>query len=111
MTENSNLQRALLQRLDELPPMSTFDTTKVALIEDGPPSLPEDSLDLSTFPSLTMSSGKKIFARLLVGADGLNSPVRTYAGIPSRGWDYERHGVVATVKYSGRNNYQEETMK
>lgn len=102
MTENPNLQRALLQRLDQLPPFSTFDSTKVALIEDGPSPLPEDSLDLSSFPCLTMSSGKKIFARLIVGADGLNSPVRTYAGIPTRGWDYERHGVVATVKYSER---------
>ncbi|KAL8870947.1 MAG: hypothetical protein Q9198_007514, partial [Flavoplaca austrocitrina] len=107
MTENPNLQRALLRRLEELPPFSTFDSTKVALIEDGPPPLPEDSLDLSSFPCLTMSSGKKIFARLLVGADGLNSPVRTYAGIPSRGWDYERHGVVATVKYSERIKYHE----
>ncbi|KAL9634080.1 MAG: hypothetical protein Q9204_003148 [Flavoplaca sp. TL-2023a] len=105
MTENPNLQRALLRRLEELPPFSTFDSTKVALIEDGPPPLPEDSLDLSSFPCLTISSGKKIFARLLVGADGLNSPVRTYAGIPSRGWDYERHGVVATVKYSERIKY------
>ncbi|KAL8671721.1 MAG: hypothetical protein Q9168_003792 [Polycauliona sp. 1 TL-2023] len=105
MTENPNLQRALLQRLEELAPFSTFGSTKVASIEDGPVPSPEDSLDLSSYPSLTMSSGKKIFARLLVGADGLNSPVRTYAGIPSRGWDYERHAVVATVKYSQRAKY------
>ena len=105
MAENSNLQRALLQRLEELAPFSTFDSTKVASIEDGPSPSSEDSLDLSSYPSLTLSSGEKILARLLVGADGLNSPVRTYAGIPTRGWDYERHGVVATVKYLERNNH------
>ncbi|KAL9110219.1 MAG: hypothetical protein Q9187_008082, partial [Circinaria calcarea] len=42
-----------------------------------------------------------VIARLLVGADGLNSPVRAFAGITSRGWDYNRYGVVATVKLSG----------
>ncbi|KAI4114327.1 MAG: hypothetical protein LQ345_004866 [Seirophora villosa] len=98
MTENPNLQRALLQRLDELPPFSIFDSAKVAAIEDGPSTSPEEVLDLSSYPSITLSSGRKIMARLLVGADGLNSPVRTYAGIPTRGWDYERHGVVATLR-------------
>ncbi|KAL8803418.1 MAG: hypothetical protein Q9182_003216 [Xanthomendoza sp. 2 TL-2023] len=101
MTENPNLQRALLQRLSELPPISIFDSTKVASIDDGPSPSSQDSLNLSSYPSITLSSGQKILARLLVGADGLNSPVRTFAGIPTRGWDYERHGVVATVKYSG----------
>ncbi|KAL8925087.1 MAG: hypothetical protein Q9172_002406 [Xanthocarpia lactea] len=105
MTENPNLQRALLQRLEELAPFSIFSSTKVASIEDGPSSSPDDSLDLSSYPSVTLSSGRTILARLLVGADGLNSPVRTYAGIATRGWDYERHGVVATVKYMGRNKY------
>ncbi|KAI4115406.1 MAG: hypothetical protein LQ338_007864 [Usnochroma carphineum] len=103
MTENQNLQRALLQRLDELPSFSVFDSIKVAAIQDGPSELSQDILDLSSYPSVTLSSGQKILARLLVGADGLNSPVRTYAGIPSRGWDYERHGVVATLKLTNGN--------
>ncbi|KAL8846272.1 MAG: hypothetical protein Q9221_008627 [Calogaya cf. arnoldii] len=105
MTENPNLQRALLHRLEELAPVNTFESTKVASIEDGPSSPLEDSLDLSSYPTLTLSSGEKILTRLLVGADGLNSPVRIYAGIPTRGWDYERHGVVATVKYLEHNKY------
>lgn len=105
MTENPNLQRALLQRLEDLAPFSIFDSTKVASIEDGPSPSSQDPLDLSSYPSVTLSSGQRILARLLVGADGFNSPVRTFAGIASRGWDYERHGVVATVKYSGRDMY------
>ncbi|KAI4173064.1 MAG: hypothetical protein LQ343_003174 [Gyalolechia ehrenbergii] len=98
MTENPNLQRALLQRLNELNPISVFDSTKVASIELGPSAPSQESLDLASYPSVTLSSGQKILARLLVGADGLNSPVRKFAGIPTRGWDYERHGVVATLK-------------
>lgn len=101
MTENANLTRALLNRLAVLPSVSVFEKTSVASIRLGP-QLPRDpetpSMDLSSYPFLTLSSGHTIAARLLVGADGLNSPVRTFAGIRSRGWDYERHGVVATVK-------------
>ncbi|KAL8868626.1 MAG: hypothetical protein Q9174_004866 [Haloplaca sp. 1 TL-2023] len=99
MTENPNLQRALVQRLANMQPFSLFDSTKVNSIESGPSHSPSDTLDLSSYPSVTLSSGKKILARLLVGADGLNSPVREFAGISSRGWDYQRHGVVATLRY------------
>ena len=102
MTENQNLSRALVTRLDDLTNISVFDETSVADIHLGPP-LPlsaesSTSLDLSSYPHVTLSSNHTVAARLLVGADGLNSPVRTFAGIPTRGWDYDRHGVVATLK-------------
>lgn len=101
MTENPNLTRALLARLEELPPISRFDKTSVADIQLGPPSSSDpspESLDLSSYPHITLSSKHTLSARLLVGADGHNSPVRTFAGIATRGWDYDRHGVVATLK-------------
>ncbi|KAL8704766.1 MAG: hypothetical protein Q9201_002076 [Fulgogasparrea decipioides] len=106
MTENPSLQRALLQRITELPTFSIFDSTRVVSIEPGPLESPQDLLDLSLYPCVTLSSGQRILTRLLVGADGLNSPVRTFAGIPTRGWDYERHGVVATLKLSEGNFHQ-----
>ena len=100
MTENPNLVRALHTRLAELPGFDVFDKTSVAGIHLRPP--PADaasaSLDLSTHPHVELSTMHTLAARLLVGADGLNSPVRTFAGIPTRGWDYDRHGVVATLK-------------
>ena len=34
-------------------------------------------------------------------ADGANSPVRSFAGIEARGWDYGRHGVVASLQLEG----------
>ncbi|MCJ1226068.1 putative ubiquinone biosynthesis monooxygenase [Toensbergia leucococca] len=105
MTENPNLVRALLTRLTELEPISIFDKTTLSSIHLGPKTLPPSSnLNLSSWPHLTLSSGRLLTARLLVGADGFNSPVRSYAGIPSRGWDYNRHGIVATVKLAGVNN-------
>ncbi len=98
MTENLNLTSALLARLDELGGVSMFDKTKVESIELGSDT---EELNLSSWPIVELSSGQKLAARLLVGADGFNSPVRTFAGVASRGWDYHRHGVVATVQMEG----------
>ncbi len=42
------------------------------------------------WPVVGLSSGKGVRARLLVGADGPNSPVRRYAGIGDYGWAYNR---------------------
>ncbi|KAK9456281.1 hypothetical protein V1511DRAFT_269426 [Dipodascopsis uninucleata] len=95
MTENINLQHALLERLDELGSIDIFDGTKVLDIKNGEKY---DDVDLSSWPALHLSSEDTLFARLLVGADGGLSPVRRYAGIKSRGWDYNQHGVVATLK-------------
>ncbi|KAL9611539.1 MAG: hypothetical protein Q9167_003823 [Letrouitia subvulpina] len=109
MTENQNLTRALLSRLDCLRPVSFFDNTKVSSIELGPSPLSPVSLDLSSYPFVTLASGQILAARLLVGADGLNSPVRSFAGIPSRGWDYDCHGVVATLKHAPRDLYDDQS--
>lgn len=109
MTENQNLTRALVRRLDDLPPISLFDKTSVEGIHLGPPPVPNPaentSLNLSSYPHVTLSSKHTIAARLLVGADGLNSPVRSFAGIRTRGWDYNRHGVVATLKLAADDGH------
>ncbi|KAI9749578.1 MAG: putative ubiquinone biosynthesis monooxygenase [Lichina confinis] len=101
MTENLNLTAALLARLDELGGVSIFDRSKVEHIGHGPET---DTLDLSGWPVVDVTSAeghRQLAARLLVGADGANSPVRTFADIESRGWDYEREAVVATVQLEG----------
>ena len=105
MTENSNLVRALLSRIsasgDEN--ISIFSNTTVSSIDNGA-DLP-DGPDLSAWPILSLSptgtapsqGPSRIAARLLVGADGINSPVRRFADISTDGWDYNRNGVVATL--------------
>ncbi|RUS33837.1 hypothetical protein BC938DRAFT_483566 [Jimgerdemannia flammicorona] len=90
MVENLNLQRGILRQLDELrgegAKCDVFAATKVKGITKGEAvgEGGEEGLDLSEWP--------------IVGADGVNSPVRTFAGIDSLGWDYDRHGVVATLR-------------
>jgi ubiquinone biosynthesis monooxygenase Coq6 len=95
MCENFNLMSGLLRRLNELNGVEIIDKTVVGGIRYG-----EDlgDVDLRTWPVVQLSSGRRLAARLLVGADGANSPVRTFADIESRGWDYGRHGIVATMK-------------
>lgn len=102
MTENDNLVKSLITTLTELGGADIFHGIKVDKISLGPQPGPEsESLDLSSWPHVQISNGHTLAARLLVGADGLNSPVRSFAGIESLGWDYDRHGVVATLRLAG----------
>lgn len=106
MTENSNLVRGLLGRIAASGEenVTLFSNHTVASIENGS-DLPEGP-DLSAWPILSVKPTgpgadaqppSQIAARLLVGADGINSPVRSFADIPTQGWDYNRHGIVATL--------------
>ncbi|GAM86027.1 hypothetical protein ANO11243_040370 [Dothideomycetidae sp. 11243] len=97
MTENGNLTSGLLSRLETLPAIDMLPKTRVESIELGSD---DGQTDFSSWPILTLPTSRRIAARLLIGADGFNSPVRTFAGIQSRGWDYDRHGLVATLKLS-----------
>ncbi|RYP47056.1 hypothetical protein DL768_006851 [Monosporascus sp. mg162] len=98
MIENLNLTSGLIRRLDELGNTTIFGSARVENIAFGEET---EELDLREWPIVHLAGGKQLAARLLVGADGANSPVRTFAEIPSRGWDYERHGVVATLELEG----------
>ncbi|KAF8430157.1 hypothetical protein EV426DRAFT_542120 [Tirmania nivea] len=98
MTENINLTHGLISRLDELGGVEVLDKTRVERIKNG---VDDGEVDLNGWPVVEMSGGRKLTARLLVGADGANSPVRRWAEVESRGWDYGRMGVVATLQLQG----------
>lgn len=48
--------------------------------------------------ALTLTDGRQLHTRLLVGADGVLSQVRERAGIETKGWGYDQHAVMAIVK-------------
>ena len=95
MNENLNLTSALLRRIEELGGVEILDGQQVKNIELGK----DGEADLTSWPIVKTDMGRELTAKLLVGADGQNSPVRTFAGIESRGWDYGRMGVVATLEF------------
>ncbi|KAI7847579.1 hypothetical protein BDC45DRAFT_541798 [Circinella umbellata] len=101
MVENVHLQHAILKHLEACRGVgATVDTLQKVRVEnislDKEKS--EEGLDLTDWPVVELNNGMALKARLLVGADGINSPVRSFANIESLGWDYNMHGVVATFK-------------
>ncbi|KAJ3572364.1 hypothetical protein NP233_g3136 [Leucocoprinus birnbaumii] len=99
LTENLNLQRGLLQLLDKAPGVDLVHRTKVT-------SINRESENPGAWPIVNLDNGRRLRARLLVGADGFNSPVRAYAQIPSFGWSYDTQGVVATLIHRPRGAYE-----
>jgi ubiquinone biosynthesis monooxygenase Coq6 len=99
MTENLNLQRALLRRLSDTPNIEIIQRVKVESIE-------REAGDANHWPLVHLSNGTSLRARLLVGADGFNSPVRSFAGISSYGWSYDTQAVVATLNHAPRGPFQ-----
>ncbi|KAI9062622.1 ubiquinone biosynthesis hydrox [Trametes sanguinea] len=100
MTENLNLQRALLRHLRETSAVELADKVKVQSIQR------EEREGGGGWPLVHLSDGRVLRTRLLVGADGFNSPVRAYAGIQSYGWAYDTTAVVATLFHHPRTSFQ-----
>ncbi|KAI0083468.1 hypothetical protein BDY19DRAFT_900279 [Irpex rosettiformis] len=99
LTENLNLQRGLLRHLSQFSEIELADKVKVD-------SIVQDEQEGGGWPLVHLSDGRVLRTRLLVGADGFNSPVRSFAGIQSYGWAYDTHGVVATLFHAPRNSLQ-----
>lgn len=58
----------------------------------------------SDYPIVKLEDGHELLSQLVVGADGVNSVVRKYAGIEAIGWDYKQKGIVATLELSLENS-------
>ncbi|RPD58895.1 ubiquinone biosynthesis hydrox [Lentinus tigrinus ALCF2SS1-7] len=99
LTENLNLQRGLLRHLDGTSAVELIDKVKVQSIQ-------REEREGGGWPLVHLSDGRVLRARLLVGADGFNSPVRAYAGIQSYGWAYDTTAVVATMFHNPRTSFQ-----
>ncbi|KAK9766858.1 putative ubiquinone biosynthesis monooxygenase [Basidiobolus ranarum] len=100
--ENNNIQSAVLQKLEQHENViDVIDSSKVQDIFRTEPSelSTDDQVDVSEWPVVKLENGTLLRTRLLIGADGVNSPVRKFAQIESYGWDYDQHGVVATLQH------------
>jgi len=86
IVENRVTQLALWERLGQLTNVTRLCPARLA------------GLQLQGGPQVTLEDGRVVRGRLIVGADGRDSRVRRLAGIPSQGWDYDQHAIVATVR-------------
>ncbi|KAI1317685.1 putative ubiquinone biosynthesis monooxygenase [Mortierella claussenii] len=98
------LQKQILKHQERGMKLDIFEKTKVQGITANPGDSADaaettaPSTDISDWPVIELDNGKKLQTRLLVGADGVNSPVRSFAKIESLGWDYNQFGLVATLQ-------------
>ena len=87
IVENRVIQVALYERAQEFTNITWLNGTRIDTLQ---PSLAETCL--------TTDDGRSFTGRLVVGADGPDSPVRQLAGITTCGWEYGQTAVVAVVK-------------
>ncbi|AMD19564.1 HCL587Cp [Eremothecium sinecaudum] len=94
MIEIFNIQSSVLKRIEEINPskLDIIDRVKVTSITYS------DENDPTSWPIVQLDNGQSFKTRLLVGADGKNSSVRKFSGIESRGWSYNRWGIVMSLK-------------
>jgi len=94
MVEHAVLQNALIAKIRKQDAIEIF-THEVCQLNDL--SSPLCDVELQ-------KSKKTIKARLIVAADGKNSPARNHAGIKTYGWSYDQTGIVTTIRHDTPHN-------
>ncbi|KAJ2777431.1 putative ubiquinone biosynthesis monooxygenase [Coemansia javaensis] len=87
MVETKNLVGGLLRALDSERRVDVLERARVAGIERSGHG----------WPVVALADGRRLQARLVVGADGASSRVRSHAGIGVYGSEYAQYGLVATL--------------
>ena len=84
--ENSLMQSALVERLHHFTNVHYLCPAEIETLKLNPEAA-----------TLTLKDGRRLNARLLVGADGAQSHIRELAGIAVRRFPFEQKGIVANV--------------
>lgn len=87
MVPNVAMNRALRRKAAELG-IDVADGTAASGIDNQPASM-----------QVTLANGETVSAKLLVAADGVNSKLRTMAGIKVVKFDYGQSGIVVEVEH------------
>ncbi|MCU0835882.1 MAG: UbiH/UbiF/VisC/COQ6 family ubiquinone biosynthesis hydroxylase [Chromatiaceae bacterium] len=87
IVENRVTQLALWEALEQSPDVDLLCPAEIAAAVVGPEAV-----------VVALADGRRLSARLLVGADGRDSRVRGLMGIGTQGWDYDQTAIVANVE-------------
>lgn len=88
MAEDRHLRRALLDAIDRQPRIAQIAGRSVTAQTPGPAGI-----------AVTLDDGTALTARVLVGADGMNSGTAARAGIRRMGWSYGQTGLVCAIAH------------
>lgn len=88
MVENRFLRTAMLAAARATGGLRLLPGTRIASAQSA-----------ATGVTATLSSGDTVKARLLVAAEGRDSPLREAYGIKTSGWSYKQWGIVCTVEH------------
>lgn len=55
----------------------------------------------SAHEGISLADGRHLPAALVVGADGANSRLRQWSGLPTLEWDYDQEAIVCSVRTAG----------
>ncbi|MEZ5686669.1 MAG: FAD-dependent monooxygenase [Paracoccaceae bacterium] len=88
MLEDRFLYRAFLEAMQANPRIACLHDTRVVAQTELPGGI-----------GVTLSDGRQLTAKLLVGADGRRSGVAERAGITREGWDYGQTALVAAIAH------------
>lgn len=91
IVENSVTLQALSQRLEELPSVDRLQGWFKSV--SNPDANGQLTLEIEA-----NGDRRSIRTQVLVGADGVNSVVRQWAGMSTREWDYKHQAIVASVR-------------
>lgn len=101
--ENNVLQQMLLEavkKADNITYLCPQEITEIqypAEVSSADVKQPDEIQQVSI---LTLASGKQLYAKLLVGADGANSKVREATSIQRNQHSYQQHALVCNVRTS-----------
>lgn len=70
----------------------------IELIEPAAVMALDPATDMHAPVHMSLSTGNKITASLLIAADGAQSSVRDLAGFTTRQWDYNQEAIITTVR-------------
>jgi 2-octaprenyl-6-methoxyphenol hydroxylase len=88
MHENRHLRAALQARAEAGPNTWLLWQSRIADVDRGDHGV-----------TVSLEDGRKLFAPLLVAADGRNSPMREAAGIRVARWKYDHHAIVSVLRH------------
>jgi 2-octaprenyl-6-methoxyphenol hydroxylase len=88
IVENLATRRALQARAAGMANLTLLAPLRIVALDRGPAAV-----------SAELSDGRRVRARLAVGAEGKTSPLREAAGIRVTRWDYRQVAIVCTVAH------------